>query len=163
MWQFMQDKYKEFWTWFQNHCEYIWENIEMNGAEIGKMIDQEIKKIDDDIAFEIYFEINNGKRDFIISADGLERIFPEVIKLCEAAPKMKLWNVIAFRPRTNQNDQCIEIDQLCLDYTKIFFKHNFNSIPFDIDVYIKNYDGKDNRYVHGYFLLLDTLPQITSI
>ncbi len=163
----MADKYQDFWDWFITKERYIWDNIEKDSQNIGKLIDENLKKVHDDLAFDIYFEICDGKRDFIISADGIESIFPEVISLCEKAPKFNHWNIIAFRPKTNQKDQCIEIDNLCLDYTKIYFKHNFNSIPFDIDVYIENYDGKDNRYVHGYFLLLDTLigeyEAVTSI
>ncbi len=153
----MSTKYDDFWAWFKENEKNIWLNIEKDSDEIVREIDRQIKMINDDIAFEIYFEINDGKRDFVISADGIKDIFPEVLKLKDKAPKFHRWNIIAFRPRTNQKDQCIEIDNLCLDYDKIFFKHNFNSIPFDIDVYIKGYDGKDNRYVHGYFLLLDTL------
>lgn len=163
----MNDKYQNFWVWFEKNEEYIWSNIETRPTEIGKLIDKNIKKVNEDIAFDLYFEIHEGKRDFIISADGIESIFGDVISLTKYAPDLKKWNIIAFRPKTNQNDQCIEIDNLCLDYTYIYFRHNFNSIPFDIDVYMKKYDGKDNRYVHGYFLLLDTLigeyEAVTSI
>ncbi len=163
----MNDKYKEFWDWFKANQEYIWNYIESSPTEIGKLIDKNIKRVNDNIAFDIYFEVHEGKRDFVISADGIEAIFGEVINLTKTAPEFDKWNIIAFRPKTNQCDQCIEIDNLCLDYRHIYFKHNFNSIPFDIDVYIDNYDGKDNRYVHGYFLLLDTLigeyEAVTSI
>ncbi len=163
----MKDKYQKFWDWFLDNEKFIWNNIEKDSQKIGKLIDENLKKVNEDLAFDIYFEVHDGKRDFIISADGIEKIFPEVINLYEKSPKCSRWNIIAFRPKTNQKDQCIEIDALCLDYEKIYFKHNFNSIPFDIDVYIENYDGKDNRYVHGYFLLLDTLigeyEAVTSI
>ena len=77
--------------------------------------------------------------------------------LIECAPELKNWILVALRPRTNQMDQAIELDGLYLSYDDIFYQVHSYTLPLKLTIFIKDYDGKDQRYVHGYFLLFDTL------
>ena len=54
-------------------------------------------------------------------------------------------------------DQAIELDGLYLSYDDIFYQVHSYTLPLKLTIFIKDYDGKDQRYVHGYFLLFDTL------
>lgn len=150
-------KYDLFWEWFLENEEMIFDNVEENGTEISVMIQNELTKVSQDLCFEIPFLIENDKRDFIISADGIEQVFPEVVALKEHAPESRLFHIIAFRPRTHQKDQVVEMDGIFVSYEDVYFQYELTDLPIDINVYIKDYDGEDNRYVHAYFILLDTL------
>jgi len=150
------NKYEQFWLWFSDNEERIYNTIEINTLDISTEIVNQLKQVHKELEFEIPFDHQNNKKQFIISADGLLYLFEEVQELVQSASRFHRWDIIAFRPRTYQIDQVIELDGLCLCYEDIFFTHS-STVPMDIDVYIKNYDETDHRYVHAYFLLLDTL------
>lgn len=152
-----KSKYQIFWDWFIENETLIFENVEENGTEIATLIQKELIKVSKDLHFEIPFLIVNEKRDFIISADGVESVFPEVVALKDCAPDLELFSVIAFRPRTYQEDQVVEMDGIFLSYEDVYFQYELTDLPIDVNIYIRDYDGKDNRYIHAYFILLDTL------
>ena len=150
-------KFEEFWEWFSEHEEFIRNNLEQNTDEVASLVTEKIKTIHPNIYFEIPFLVTNDKRDFIISADGDYDVFDEVIDLCDIAPTYTHWNIIPFRPRTYQEDQTIDMDGITLSYEDIYFQYDLTDLPIDVNVYIRGYDGKDNRFIHAYFILLDTL------
>lgn len=151
------DKIQNFWIWFQSRSEYIYSNLENDTDNIALEITEQLKTINEDLEFEIPFEYDNGLRELIISADGLIELFDLVIKLIENAPVIPNWKLTAFRPRLHQRNQRIDLDGISMDYHDIFFDYKVCDNRLEMDVYISNYDGKDNRYVHLYFLLLDSL------
>lgn len=153
----MNNKYITFWDWFLDKEEYIFSNIESSPNELAVLIQAQLSKVNENLLFEIPFLLVNDKRDFIISADGVESLFEEVVNLTNHAPTFKHWNIIPFRPRTYQIDQVVEMDGIYLSYEDIYFQYELTDLPIDINVYIKGYDGEDNRYIHAYFILLDTL------
>lgn len=153
----MENKYKVFWDWFLDKEEYLYTHIETSPNELAVLIQSELSKVNSELLFEIPFLIENEKRDFIVSADGVESLFEEVIHLVNNAPTLKYFNVIPFRPRTYQKDQVVEMDGIYVSYEDVYFQYELTDLPININVYIKGYDGEDNRYIHAYFILLDTL------
>ena len=153
----MFTKYNTFWDWVKNKEEYLFNNIETSPNELAVLIQSELNKVNSDLLFEIPFLIQDNKRDFIISADGVESLFDEVINLVNSAPSFTYFNIIPFRPRTYQADQVIEMDGIYVSYEDIYFQYERTDLPLNLNVYIKGYDGEDNRYIHAYFILLDTL------
>lgn len=153
----MRSNYTKFWTWFQSQEQYIFDELEEHPDEIAEQIAVNLERIDSDLVFDIPFDIIDGKREFIVSADGDKNLFPIVQEFVKNAPYFERWKIVGLRPRTNQLDQAIDIDGLYLEYEDIFFVLKNQLFPLDVDVYIKGYNVEDNRYVHGYFLLLDTL------
>ena len=98
------------------------------------------------------------KRNFVISADGIYTLFDVVLDLVNGAPPYQRWNIIAFRPRLHQRNQVIELDGISLDYDDIYFRFQESSYnKLNLDVYIRGFDGEDNRFIHVYFILLDSL------
>jgi hypothetical protein len=150
-------KYASFWQWFSSVEEDIHTHLEEHPDDYAADILMHLKDVHTDLVFDIPFELNNKKHELIISADGDPDLFPIVQELVEEAPQYSNWIIHNLRPRTNQLDQAIELDGLYLEYEDIFFVLEKDTFPCAIDVYIRNYDKDDHRYVHGYFLLLDTL------
>ncbi len=150
-------KFLDFWDWFQTRSEYIYKYLESDTSSIALEITEHLKKIHTDIEFEIPFDFEEGKRTLIISADGDVELFDLVEEFVETAPSIPNWNVVAFRPRLHQKNQVIDLDGITMDYHDIFFTYEEVQYQLIVDIYIKNFDGSDNRYVHLYFLLLDSL------
>ena len=154
-----KDEYDVFWNWFNKREESIFNHLEEDTNAIALEISTNLKKIHNDLAFEISFEIINGKRNFVLSADGVVDQFPIIIELANRAPIYNRWNIIPFRPRLDQHNQVIEMEDIKLDYNDIFFQYveDDKLDLIHLDVFVLGYDGQDNRYVHIYFILLDSL------
>ncbi len=151
------DKIKDFWQFFSSIQQELHESLSANPDNWAALIQEHLSKVHKDLVFDIPFELHNGKHELIISADGDKTLFSLVDALVEDAPKYQNWVIISLRPRTNQIDQAVELDGLYLSYEDIFFEINKLTIPLEITIYINGFDTKDMRYVHSYFILLDTL------
>lgn len=151
------NKYRLFWDWFLDRSDYIYDNVESDTENIALEITEHLKKIHPDIEFEIPFEFEDEKRTLIISADGDISLFDLVLELVENAPKIMNWEILAFRPRLHQKNQIIDLDGITMDYHNVFFSYKIEEAKLVLDIYIKDFNGSDNRYVHLYFLLLDSL------
>ena len=137
------DQYTEFWKWFALNEEKFFNEIEKDTDSVVTLINEKLKNINPELEFEITLEIEEDKRNFIISADGVVDLFDLVISFCKKARDYKYWRIIPFRPS--------------LDYKDVFFTYKQIEMGIDIEVYVRGYEGTDNRYVHIYFLLLDSL------
>lgn len=146
-----------FWEWFTELEETIFTNIETDPEHYAFAIHERLTSIHPDLVFDIPFEMVQGKREFIVSADGDASLFGLVEQIVGSAPTFENWIIHNLRPRTNQQDQAIDLDGLYLEYEDIFYTIEEDELPLSLTIYIRNYDPEDNRYVHGYFLLLDTL------
>jgi hypothetical protein len=85
-----------FWQWFSDHEGELFE-FERNQEQIFDQLAARLRKVDPDLTFE--FGPKREKREFVISAGGIKRAFPEVSALVAAAPSLRRWRVTAFRPR----------------------------------------------------------------
>lgn len=146
-----------FWQWFSTIEEDLFHHIEDDPETYASEIHFQLTEVHPDIVFDIPFELVEGKREFIISADGDASLFKLIEDLCEHSPIYDRWIIHALRPRTNQRDQAIDLDGLYLEYEDIFYQIDTAELPLQLTIYIRGYDTVDNRYIHGYFLLLDTL------
>jgi hypothetical protein len=87
----------EFWKWFLSNEDYVY-NYEKDIEKVFDRLHERLRKVHPDLVFEFSTEID-GKREFTISAGGLEDAFPAVLELINTAPKLPRWNLIAFRKR----------------------------------------------------------------
>jgi hypothetical protein len=150
---------KLFWDWFSIVERDIYENIESTPDVFALDIKNHLNEVNGNLEFEISFDMTDNKRNFVISADGIYELFDLVLELVNGAPEYERWNIVAFRPRLKQRNQVIELEGVTLDYDDIFFTYQEveYSNKISIDVYINGFDGSDNRFIHIYFILLDSL------
>jgi len=133
-----QSKYKKFWEWFEENCEVIF-NLK-NDFEINfNLLSNELKKIDENLTFDFGSTIN-GKREFIISANGIKKSFSSVENLYKEKFDFENFEIKKFRPRKN-SDYVIQMENLTLSvkdcYFKIFKGEGKNDSKIDIVIYIK--------------------------
>lgn len=146
-----------FWNWFVSRCDYIYDNLETDTDNIALEVTEHLKAINIDLEFEISFDFEGVFRELIISADGLIDLFDIVTEIVSYAPNFAHWKITAFRQRLHQRNQRIDLEGISMDYNDIFFRCKVLTEGIQIEVYLAQFDGVDNRYVHLYFLLLDSL------
>jgi len=88
---------QEFWKWFQSNETALFD-FENDQERIFDRIGNALHKIDPALTFE-FGPKEGGRREFVISADGIRSAFPKVEALYAAAPSLPRWKFIKFRPR----------------------------------------------------------------
>ncbi|MCB1585538.1 MAG: hypothetical protein KDI52_04585 [Xanthomonadales bacterium] len=89
---------QKFWKWFENNQQMLFE-FEKDRENIFNSLTKQMETIDENLSFEFGPVTDNGSREFVISASGIIKSFPAVEKLFEAAPDLKKWHFVKFRPR----------------------------------------------------------------
>jgi hypothetical protein len=90
---------KEFWTWFEWNCEDYFQLDKDKYEILLHRLASKLSRYRPDLVFEFNAEIDKGRREFIIRADGITSAFPAVMRLVEVAIPLEKFNVIAFRQR----------------------------------------------------------------
>ncbi len=146
---------QRFWKWFKKNELKIYQ-FEKNQEPVLDEISEQLSKYKEGVVFEISEE-RNGKREFIISADGLKELFPAVEALKAAAPLLEKWSIIAFRPRME------DYSKFKLDYAgkefdpaNIWIYYRIQDGYFDLIIYHPEYsEAERNAFISGAYILLD--------
>jgi len=85
-----------FWEWFQKNEARLADTPPEKLVGTMEEIQTELDKHEDDLTVELMLDKTPA---LIISADGNAAMFGAVKRVVAAAPKLKRWRVIAFRPR----------------------------------------------------------------
>ncbi|MFE4133508.1 hypothetical protein [Peribacillus sp. YIM B13482] len=113
-------------------------------------------KINPNLVFEFSVELIDGRREFIISADGNLSAFPAVKGLVKEAPKMESFKIIAYRQRGETFN--IQFNDIELKPEDVFFCYKTaDAETIELDLYIKGFNPDNDDWVGATFLLLDTL------
>jgi len=149
---------KEFWSWFEKNSEDYFQLNEKNYDLLFNKLGLQLSKYHKDLTFEFSIEMNQGKREFIISAEGMVSAFPAVIKLVEEAPSLEKFNVVAFRQRQD-SEQEIYFEDIVLNTEDIFFTYREDKQMdcLDIVIYIKGYSEENDQFIAAAFIMLDSL------
>jgi hypothetical protein len=86
-----------FWSWFAANEPRLFK-FESNQEVIFRELDRELKRVNPDLTFE-FGPVSKGKREFVISAAGIQTAFPAVEALYTKAPTLPRWVWVKFRPR----------------------------------------------------------------
>lgn len=148
-------KEEKFWDWFCKNSQLIY-NFETDQEKIFDKIQEQLHKVNPDLTFEIS-SIKNGKREFVISADGLLDAFPAVELLYSKKPKLEEWEFIKFRPRRKiENSIRIENKELYPNDIKFMFINDDDSSKVGIVLFCKGYNEDEYEiYSQIAFLYLD--------
>jgi hypothetical protein len=92
----MKSREERFWQWFNENSTRLF-RFESDQEKVFKELGHALSRVEAGLTFE-FGPVQDGRREFIVSADGIRDRFPAVRRLVEAAPAMKEWTVIPFRP-----------------------------------------------------------------
>lgn len=88
---------EEFWTWFTAHEARLFA-FESDREAVFDALGEQLSRVNDHLTFE-FGPIENGRREFVISAGGIKAAFPAVEALYSKAPPLQRWIWVKFRPR----------------------------------------------------------------
>jgi hypothetical protein len=149
-------KYDEFWKWFAAHESEIF-HFERKREKVFDKLASRLCRVHPDLVFE-FSSVSEGRREFVVSAGGIESVFPEVTALVRAAPAFPRWQVTAFRQR--QDIPEIRCGNKALNRDAVFFDYIPAGDKIDLLLFMPGFaessaDGVTGLKTIGY-LLLDT-------
>lgn len=143
---------ESFWKWFQSNEDALF-NFERDREATFDRLAAEMHKLDPSLTFE-FGPIEGGRREFVISADGIRDAFPEVEALYAAAPALPRWKFIKFRPRRSPHD--INYGNVSVQASSVRVQMKKNGQVADLTVFIPEYTEENRKaYTTIAFLLLD--------
>jgi hypothetical protein len=146
---------EQFWDWFTHHEPELFGFDPNQESERERIFDEmagQLQKIDPNLTFE--FGPNEGRREFVISAGGIQRAFPSVISLVASAPTLARWQVIAFRPRRTPINP-VEIGGKRVDPRDVQFSLRDNGKMAGVYLFIPGFREDDVDFKQIGYLLLD--------
>lgn len=148
-------KEEKFWNWFCKNSKMIF-NFESNQEVVFDKIQEELQKVNPNLAFEIS-SVKEAKREFVISADGIIEAFPAVENLYKAKPDLPEWTFIKFRPRRKvENSIRIANKEIFPKDIKFMFIDDEDKSKIGIVLFCKGYnESEHDLYNQIAFLFLD--------
>lgn len=148
----------EFWRWFQSNEDAIFHFEDDQEATFDQLAEA-LNAVDDALTFE-FGPIQDGGRDFVISAAGIKSAFPAVERLVAACPKLERFRVIAFRPRYSAiDDIAIEFGDVTIASSDVYYRFAKDSDPAKLGVlvFLPGYDSETTDFDEIGYLLLDAV------
>lgn len=149
-----KNSHKKFWDWFKNNSDAYF-NLEQNQESLFKELQDALNKVNPGLVFEFSPVLEDGKREFVISADGNRIIFPVVTTLVSNAPPLDKWHIIAFRQPQEGYTQ-ISYGTLTLDYEDVYFVYAKDAGKVAVKLSISGYEETE-EWDAAVFILLDNL------
>jgi hypothetical protein len=142
----------EFWQWFQQHDERLFE-FERDQERTFDELTAEMHKVHPSLTFE-FGPKHGGRREFVISADGIRDAFPKVESLYAAAPPLPRWKVLKFRQRHSPFD--IQYGDLDVKANTVLVALKRHGPKVDLIVYLPGYvAARHETYTGIAYLFLD--------
>jgi hypothetical protein len=141
-----------FWKWFQNNENALFD-FEKDRERTFDRLGAEMHKLNPSLTFE-FGPKEDGRRELVISADGIREAFPEVEALYATAPSMPRWKFIKFRQRRKPND--ISYEGVSVKAASVSVLVEPSGQLADITVFIPGYTQAARKtYAAIAFLFLD--------
>lgn len=87
-----------FWRWFEDNEDDLF-HLEQNTKEIFDKLSEAMHKVDENLTYEFSHVLENGSREFVISAAGNKSSFVSVDALYGTSPCLPRWTFLRFRQR----------------------------------------------------------------
>lgn len=157
------NKAKNFWKWFkENNSKYFYFNQITDENKKEQLLDKLLNHLHD-YSDNLFFEIGgmpNEPQELIISAEGNKEYFDKVEKLVLEAPKIKDWEIIAFKPPRG-SDFVTNYGGIKLNPQEIWFlplDNHSNPRIFGLRIYMDNYNLQDEQnFLNASYQVLDTI------
>ncbi len=146
------DPHKNFWKWFsKNSTKYY--HFEQDQDALFHSLKVKLSKLDPNLVFEFSPIMQDGKREFVISADGIKTSFDLITELVSKAPKLLKWKVIAFR-QPKPVEGSFHYRGIQIDFENIYFSYKVDGGKIGLDMFLKGYVDSI-EWTNLTFLLLD--------
>lgn len=140
-----QDKLiASFWEWFSEKEDLLLDTY-ANQTELIVEVLGRLKKIEPMLMCDFGLPVDEERREFVISAQGLKSVFPTVMKLVDAAPNLSCWVVRGFRPRRVEHMK-VEYLEAVAETSNVFFTYSIKKGKMIVEIYYFGEVTIDERY-----------------
>ena len=145
-----------FWNWFERNQGKVFE-FEQAREQIFEELQTELHKVCSDLTFE-FSPIIGGKREFVVSAEGLKKAFPAVENLVNCAPALPRWKFVKFRQRRSPiNDLQIGGTKINASEVEVCIARHAGKVA--LIVFIPRIEDKKVRAQYGFLFLDEALGE----
>src|SRR6266704_6993266 len=142
-----------FWNWFQAHDSALLAVKTGNELICGER-SEELHRVHPALTFE-FGPVESGRREFVLSADGIKDAFPAVLALGRAAPPLSRCTIVRFRPARPGVTQ-ITVGGVHLDATSVEFLAEPDGERTGLTISVSGYKPTPSKtYEQATYLLLD--------
>ena len=143
---------EKFWKWFETNQDMIF-FFERDRERIFDVLAAQMHKLNPSLTFE-FGPIEDGRREFTISADGIQAAFPIVEALYAAAPELLRWKILKFRQRRQPAD--ISMGGVRVSWKSVLVHVVPHGEKADLFIYLPGFsETQRNTYMSIAFLMLD--------
>jgi len=151
-WRAREPKASHFWDWFLANEERLFTSIGMESPAFRDLA-RELRRFNPGLVFEVG-NIENRRRELVVSADGIAELFPAVEELVCAAPALDRWCLVPLRPR--RGSRTIEFGNVRVTPDDVRVACARDGHRLGLTVYIRGYHETPSQlYEQVAFLLLD--------
>jgi hypothetical protein len=149
-----EDPNEGFWKWFQANSADL-RKVTTCNEKVCDLLLKQMRKVHKDLTFAFGPE-KDGRREFVISADGIRDAFQAVQTLARSSPYMAGWKIVAFRPAVGWDAEVV-IDKISIGADDIWFRHELSDMKINLMLYIRKHlmDIERSSVMQAVFLLLD--------
>ncbi|PZW64431.1 hypothetical protein F471_03952 [Pseudomonas sp. URMO17WK12:I1] len=143
----------QFWNWFIENESALFSFLSPTDPLLDDL-NHQLAQVNADLTFEFSLVFQDGRREFVISANGLKEAFPAVEALYAAAPTLKRWDIIKYRPRRNPV-HTLSIGDREFDPSKVNCLLVKDGVKIGIVIMYDDYEPENNLFGQASYLLLD--------
>lgn len=144
----------QFWAWFEQNEDMLF-HLEKDQERTLEQLTEAMAAVHPKLHFGVGPEVD-GRRDFVITADGLKDVFPAVEALHAAAPALPRWTFIKFRPRGPAAPMTLRLGDLAVESSDVEVAVEADGEKAGFTVFVKGYDeSQREQFLHAVFLMLD--------
>jgi hypothetical protein len=145
---------ERFWQWFEQNSSRLF-SFETDRDAVFRDLTAALHRVHEGLTFE-FGPVENGKREFIVSADGIRERFPAVQALVAAAPTMSQWTVIPFRPPKGIGT-VIQYEGQRVGPEDVWFRSEADGDRIGLTLFVRGLTEETKRSLGGAtFILLDS-------
>lgn len=143
-----------FWQWFRETEDRLF-HVEDPQDDVLALLGREMDRVARGLTFELG-PVDDGRRELVVSADGIRERFPDVQRLVSSAPPLDRWTVTAFRQRKPPDLWRLELNGECLDHHDVWFQPAVAQGHIHLTLFVRGLRAENKQTLQGAtFLLLD--------
>ncbi len=147
------DPQMRFWKWFEDNASSL-AAVRSGNDPILQKLARELRKVHPNLDFEMGLS-DNDQLEFIVSANGIKKVFPIVEQLVACAPTLPNWKIIAFRQPKGSVPEIL-YENFLLKAEDVWFSHKQRMDKVDLTIYIRDLSPSNAEQAIGAsFILLD--------
>jgi hypothetical protein len=145
---------EKFWRWFEKNEDRIFA-FEADQERVFDEVASQMRVVNSSLTFE-FGPVRDGRREFVISADGDKKAFPAVQSLYSCAPSLAKWIFVKFRPRRQAMDLAYKGLKITAASVKVLIAKDPKPGKLGLIVLFPGFEIERERdYKFAAFLILD--------